>query len=62
MISIKYAHLQVIGTIIGNFHQNPLKTVGGDAETIVSMDGLTDRLTDGRTHNYSPLRLTSGDK
>ena len=27
MTSIKYAHLQVMGTT-GKFHQNPLKTVG----------------------------------
>ena len=33
MASIKYAHLQVMGTITGKFHQNPLKTVGGVAET-----------------------------
>ena len=32
MTSIKYAHLQVMG-ITGKFHQNPLKTVGGVAET-----------------------------
>ena len=27
MTSIKYDHLQVMGTITGKFHQNPLKTV-----------------------------------
>ena len=32
MTSIKYDHLQVMGTITGMFHQNPLKTVGGVAE------------------------------
>ena len=44
MTSIKYAHLQVMGTITGNLHQNPLKTVGGDAETKLCLrtDGLTD--------------------
>ena len=57
--SIKYAHLQVMGTITGKFHKNPLKTVGGVAETRLCL--RTDGLTDGRTHNYSPLRLTSGD-
>ena len=64
MTSIKYAHLQVKGTITGKFHQNPLKTVGGDTETRLCLrtDGLTDGRTDGRTHYYSPLRLTSGDK
>ena len=33
IISIKYDHLQVTGTIFEKFHQNPLKTVGGVAET-----------------------------
>ena len=56
MTSIKYAHLQVMGTITGKFHQNPLKTVGGVAETRFCLR------TDGRTHYYSPLRLMSGDK
>ena len=37
MTSIKYAHLQIMGTITGKFHQNPLKTVGGVAETILSI-------------------------
>ena len=31
--SIKYDHLQVMGAITGKFHQNPLKTAGGDART-----------------------------
>ena len=56
MTSTKYAHLQVMETITGKFHQNPLKTVGGVAETRLCLR------TDGRTHYYSPLRLTSGDK
>ena len=55
--SIKYAHLQVMGIITGKFHQNPLKTVGVVAETRLSTGGRTD----GQTHYYSPLRLTSGD-
>ena len=33
MTSIKYAYLQVMGTIPGKFHQNPLKAVGGVEET-----------------------------
>ena len=33
MASIKYAHLRIMGTITGKFHENPLKTVGGVAET-----------------------------
>ena len=39
MTSIKYDHLQVMGTITGKFHQNPLKTVGGCGDKIVSTDG-----------------------
>ena len=60
--SIEYDHLLVSETIIGTFNQNPLKTVGGVVETrlCVRMLGLTDGRTDGRTHYYSPLRLTSG--
>ena len=38
MTSIKYAHLQVMATIYGKFHKNPLKTVGGVAETRTSVD------------------------
>ena len=56
MTSIKYDHLQVMATISGKFHQNPLKTIGGVAETRLCLR------TDGRTRNYSPLRLTSGDQ
>ena len=33
MTSIEYAHLQVMAIISGTFYQNPLKTVGGVAET-----------------------------
>ena len=40
MTSIKYAHLQVMATISGKFHKNPLKTVGGVAETRVSVDKM----------------------
>ena len=40
MTSIKYAHLQVLETISGKFHQNPLKTVGGVAETRTSVDKM----------------------
>ena len=59
MTSIKYAQFQVKGTITGKFHQNPLKTVRGVAETRLCL--RTDGRTDERTHYYSPLRLTSGD-
>ena len=47
MTSIKYAHLQVMGTITGKFHQNLLKTVGDVEETRLCL--LTDGQTDGRT-------------
>ena len=33
MTSMKYAQLQAMGTITGKFHQTPLKTVRGVAET-----------------------------
>ena len=62
MTSMKYDHLKVMETISGKFHQNPLKTGGGVAETRTSVDkmaktdkGRTDRRTDERTQNYSPL-------
>ena len=38
--AIKYDLLQVMGTITGEFHQNPLKTVGGVAETRSSVDKM----------------------
>ena len=38
MTSIKYTHFQVMATISGKFHTNPLKTVGGVAETRTSVD------------------------
>ena len=40
MPSIKYDHLQVMATISGKFHQNPLKTVEGVAETRTSADKM----------------------
>ena len=57
MTSIKYDNLQVMGTITGKFHQNPVKTGGAVAETRLClwMDGLTDGRTDGKTHYYSPF-------
>ena len=40
MTSIKYYHLQVMGTITGKFHQNPLKTVGvAEKRLCLRMDG-----------------------
>ena len=38
MTSIKYEHFQVMATISGKFHKNPLETVGGVAETRTSVD------------------------
>ena len=38
--SVKYAHFQVMGTITRKFHQNPLKTVGGVAETRLTAEKL----------------------
>ena len=38
--SIKYDHFQVMATISRKFHQNPLKTVGGVAETRTSVDKM----------------------
>ena len=54
MTLIKYDHLQVIATITGKFHQNPLKTVGGVAETRLCLrtDGRTDGQTDILTYVY----------
>ena len=40
MTSIKYDHLQVMETISGKFHQNPLKPVGGVVETRTSVDKM----------------------
>ena len=37
MTWVKYDHFQVMGTITGTFYQNPLKTVGGVAETRTSV-------------------------
>ena len=37
MTSVKYDHLQVMKTITGKFHQNPLQNVGV-AETRTSVD------------------------
>ena len=54
--SIKYYHLQGMETRTGKFHQNPLVTVGGVAETRFRTDGRMD----GQTHYYSSLRLMSG--
>ena len=46
MTSIKYDHLQVMGTITAKFHQNPLKTVGGVADTRLCL--RTDERTEFR--------------
>ena len=38
--SIKYAHFQVMATIYGKFHKNPLKTEGAVAGTKTSVDKM----------------------
>ena len=40
MTPIKHDHLQVMGTITGKFHPNPLKTAGGVAETRLTAEKL----------------------
>ena len=40
MTLIKYDHLKVVATVSGKFHQNPMKTVGGVAETRTSVDKM----------------------
>ena len=40
MTSIKYDLFEVMATISSKFHQNPLKTVGGVAETRPSVDKM----------------------
>ena len=40
MTSVKYNYLQVLETITGKFHQNPLKAVGGVAEARFSVDKM----------------------
>ena len=64
MTLIKYDHLQVIETITGKFHQNPLNTVRRVAETRLCLwtEGGMEGRTDGRTQKYSPLQLTPGDQ
>ena len=61
--SIKYDHLQVMGTISGKFHKNPLKTVGGVAETRTSVDKMA-KLTKGHNsrekHDLGIIRSSSG--
>ena len=65
MTSIKYDHLH--GKNTWKVPQNPLKTVGGVAETRLClrtdglMDGWKDGRTDGRARYYSPLQLTPWD-
>ena len=40
MTLIRYAHPQVMATISGKFHKNPLKTVGRVVETRTSSDKM----------------------
>ena len=47
MNSAKCAHLQVIEPVTGKFHRNPLRNVGGVAETRTCVDkiAITDKGT-----------------
>ena len=58
MTSIKYDHLQVMARISGKFHQNPLKTVGGVAETRTSVDKWL-KLTKGHNSGKKRSSVTS---
>ena len=40
MTAIKYDHFQVMETITGEFHQTPLRNVGGVADTRTSVDEM----------------------
>ena len=46
---MKYDHLQVMKIITAKFHQNPLKNVGGVAQTRTSVDKMakTDKVGHG---------------
>ena len=55
MTSTKYDHLQVMVTITGKFHQNPLKTVGGVAETRLTAE----KLLKGHNSGKNPSSMTS---
>ena len=44
-----------MGTITGKFHQNPLKTVGGVAETILTAE----KMLKGHNSGKNQLRMTS---
>ena len=54
MTSIKNDHLQVMATITGKIHQNPLKTVGEVAETRTSVDKMA------KTNKGPLLLINSG--
>ena len=38
MTSVKYDHFQVMETITGKFHQNPLRNAGGVLKTRISIN------------------------
>ena len=40
MTSVKYDHLQIMETITGKFHRNPLRKVGRVAEARISIDTM----------------------
>ena len=40
MTSEKFDRLQVMNTITGKFHQDPLRNIGGVSETRISIDKM----------------------
>ena len=62
MTSIKYAHFQVMGTITGKFHQNPLKNVGGVAETRTSVEKKRLKLTKGHNSGKKEVKPDLGKR
>ena len=58
MTSVKYDHLQVMETITGKFHQNPLKNIGDVAETRTSVDKMA-KLTEGHNSGKKQSSVTS---
>ena len=58
MTSVKYDHLQVMKIITGKFNQNPLRHVGGVAETRISIDKWL-KLTKGHNSGKKQSSMTS---
>ena len=57
-----YAHLHIIGRKSTKFQVNPIKDIGGVAETRSRMDGRKDKITYTPTdEGHFPPQPTSGD-